>query len=146
MGELLYTHRGFSLAGAASAMPAAPAMCPAAGYRASGTHTIPLGCKTDAPFHILWDILRCWVQDHPVKGADPESAGVPACLTLRAALYLGCPTLGWTVSSLSTRFQLWVCLRLLSAAGRLMAKQPESRPIFRACLRSCSGHSADQAA
>ena len=62
----------------ASAMPAAPAVCPAAGYRASGTHTIPLGCKTDAPFHILWDILRCWVQDHPVKGADPESAGVPA--------------------------------------------------------------------
>lgn len=69
-----------------SAVPAAPAVCLAAGYRASGTHTIPLGCKTDAPFHILWDILRCWVQDHPVKGADPESAGVPARLTLRAAL------------------------------------------------------------
>ena len=38
-----------------------------AGYRASPTHCTPLGVKTDAPWHVVWDILRCWVKDHPVK-------------------------------------------------------------------------------
>jgi len=38
-----------------------------AGYRVSGTHASPLGLKTDAPAGVLWDILRCWVREHPVK-------------------------------------------------------------------------------
>jgi tRNA (guanine26-N2/guanine27-N2)-dimethyltransferase len=37
------------------------------GYRVSGTHCNPLGIKTDAPWNVIWDILRCWVRDHPVK-------------------------------------------------------------------------------
>ncbi|WMV19050.1 hypothetical protein MTR67_012435 [Solanum verrucosum] len=32
-----------------------------AGYRTSGTHVNPLGLKTDAPMHTIWDIMRCWV-------------------------------------------------------------------------------------
>lgn len=38
-----------------------------AGYRASPTHCIPTGIKTDAPWSVIWDILRCWVKQHPVK-------------------------------------------------------------------------------
>ena len=43
-----------------------------AGYRVSGTHCNPLGIKTDAPWNVIWDILRCWVRDHPVK-PNPDS-------------------------------------------------------------------------
>lgn len=34
-----------------------------AGYRISSTHVNPLGLKTDAPWDVIWDIMRCWV--HP---------------------------------------------------------------------------------
>ncbi len=33
-----------------------------AGYRVSGSHACPLAVKTDAPPHVVWDILRCWVK------------------------------------------------------------------------------------
>lgn len=33
----------------------------------SGTHANPLGMKTDAPWDVIWDIMRAWVVDHPVK-------------------------------------------------------------------------------
>ena len=33
----------------------------------SSTHANPLGTKTDAPFEVIWDIMRAWVKDHPVK-------------------------------------------------------------------------------
>lgn len=47
-----------------------------AGYRASGTHACALGLKTDAPPSVLWDILRCWVAEHPVKdGRDASQPG-----------------------------------------------------------------------
>ena len=39
----------------------------ATGYRVSGTHANPLGMKTDAPWDVIWDIMRAWVADHPVK-------------------------------------------------------------------------------
>jgi hypothetical protein len=32
-----------------------------AGYRISSTHVNPLGLKSDAPWDVIWDILRCWV-------------------------------------------------------------------------------------
>lgn len=43
------------------------------GYRASGTHANPLGIKTDAPPSLLWDVLRVWVKDHPIKPQPVES-------------------------------------------------------------------------
>lgn len=46
-----------------------------AGYRISGTHANPLGLKTDAPMEILWDIMRCWVKDHPVKETQGDTPG-----------------------------------------------------------------------
>ena len=51
------------------------AHCLPAGYRVSSTHANPLGVKTNAPFSAVWDIIRCWVQDHPVKGHDADSYG-----------------------------------------------------------------------
>ena len=41
--------------------------CVSTGYRVSSTHANPLGTKTDAPFEVVWDIMRAWVKDHPVK-------------------------------------------------------------------------------
>ncbi len=49
------------------------------GYRVSSTHANPLGVKTDAPFSAVWDIIRCWVQDHPVKGHEADSYGKLPC-------------------------------------------------------------------
>ncbi|KAJ7974284.1 tRNA (guanine(26)-N(2))-dimethyltransferase [Quillaja saponaria] len=46
-----------------------------AGYRISGTHVNPLGLKSDAPMDVIWDIMRCWVKNHPVKSQPLEQAG-----------------------------------------------------------------------
>lgn len=29
--------------------------------------------KTDAPPHVLWDIMRCWVKQHPGKAPEEGS-------------------------------------------------------------------------
>ena len=31
------------------------------GYRVSISHANANAIKTDAPHHVLWDIMRCWV-------------------------------------------------------------------------------------
>lgn len=46
-----------------------------AGYRTSGCHADPLALKTDAPMHVIWDIMRCWVKTHPVKPQSEDSPG-----------------------------------------------------------------------
>eukprot|EP00252_Welwitschia_mirabilis_P024824 TRINITY_DN7513_c0_g1_i1.p1 TRINITY_DN7513_c0_g1~~TRINITY_DN7513_c0_g1_i1.p1 ORF type:complete len:377 (+),score=65.80 TRINITY_DN7513_c0_g1_i1:108-1133(+) len=46
-----------------------------AGYRVSGTHTNPIAVKTDAPMHVIWDIMRCWIKAHPVKAQAPDQPG-----------------------------------------------------------------------
>ncbi|KAJ9683052.1 hypothetical protein PVL29_018865 [Vitis rotundifolia] len=46
-----------------------------AGYRISGTHVNPLGMKSDAPMDVIWDIMRCWVKNHPVKAQQPDQSG-----------------------------------------------------------------------
>ncbi|XP_047980587.1 probable tRNA (guanine(26)-N(2))-dimethyltransferase 2 [Salvia hispanica] len=46
-----------------------------AGYRISGSHASSLAMKTDAPMDVIWDIMRCWVKSHPVKGQSPDLAG-----------------------------------------------------------------------
>jgi tRNA (guanine26-N2/guanine27-N2)-dimethyltransferase len=46
-----------------------------AGYRVSPAHCNPLAIKTDAPAETLWDILRCWVKEHPVKGQAAKTPG-----------------------------------------------------------------------
>ncbi|XP_068656269.1 tRNA (guanine(26)-N(2))-dimethyltransferase 1-like [Aristolochia californica] len=46
-----------------------------AGYRISGSHVNPLAMKTDAPMEVIWDIMRCWVKNHPVKAQPPDQSG-----------------------------------------------------------------------
>lgn len=45
-----------------------------AGYRVSGSHASPLALKTDAPSQLMWDVMRCWVEEHPVN-SDPNTPG-----------------------------------------------------------------------
>ncbi|KAG9439165.1 hypothetical protein H6P81_019330 [Aristolochia fimbriata] len=45
------------------------------GYRISGSHVNPLAMKTDAPMEVIWDIMRCWVKNHPVKAQPPDQSG-----------------------------------------------------------------------
>lgn len=49
------------------------------GYRVSLSHANANAIKTDAPHHVLWDIMRCWVQQNPVKA---HSASSPATAIL----------------------------------------------------------------
>lgn len=44
-----------------------------AGYRVSDTHACPTAIKTDAPWSVVWDVIRCWVKDHPGKVHPPDS-------------------------------------------------------------------------
>lgn len=37
------------------------------GYRVSLSHCAPNSVKTDAPQSLIWDIIRTWVQTHPVN-------------------------------------------------------------------------------
>lgn len=46
-----------------------------AGYRISGSHVNPLGLKSDAPMDVIWDIMRCWIKNHPVKPQPPDQSG-----------------------------------------------------------------------
>ncbi|KAJ0407756.1 hypothetical protein P43SY_009093 [Pythium insidiosum] len=38
-----------------------------AGYEASQFHKVPDAIKTNAPNHVMWDIMRCWVKKHPLN-------------------------------------------------------------------------------
>lgn len=52
-----------------------------AGYRASTAHCNPLGVKTDAPWSVVWDVMRCWVAEHPVKSVKADTYGACSCIT-----------------------------------------------------------------
>ena len=36
-----------------------------AGYRVSAYHKEPNAVKTDAPNHVVWDVVRAWCKEHP---------------------------------------------------------------------------------
>ena len=46
----------------------------------SGYHKEPVAIKTDAPDHVVWDIMRAWIEKNPLK-KDPEE-GSPAAAIL----------------------------------------------------------------
>ncbi|ETV88111.1 N2,N2-dimethylguanosine tRNA methyltransferase, variant 1 [Aphanomyces astaci] len=37
-----------------------------AGYNVSQSHKVPEAVKTNAPNHVVWDIMRSWVKKHPI--------------------------------------------------------------------------------
>lgn len=55
-----------------------------AGYRVSSQHKEPRAFKTDAPPEVMWDIMRCWVQKHPV-GPRGQKESSPAAKILAKA-------------------------------------------------------------
>ncbi len=59
-----------------------------AGFRVSSTHANALGIKTDAPMSVIWDIMRCWIRDHPIKAHPPDTYGA-ASLPLSLAVGVG---------------------------------------------------------
>lgn len=60
-----------------------------AGYRVSFTHALAGGLKTDAPYSVVWDILRQWiVQEHKgeiSKNLKPGSPGTSIVKSLETA-------------------------------------------------------------
>ncbi|XP_037420405.1 probable tRNA (guanine(26)-N(2))-dimethyltransferase 1 [Triticum dicoccoides] len=46
-----------------------------AGYQISSSRCNPLGLKSDAPWDVIWDIMRCWVKNHPIKEQPRDSPG-----------------------------------------------------------------------
>lgn len=44
-----------------------------AGYRVSQAHASPHGFKTDAPSHVIWDIMRAWNKENPTKRTNTNS-------------------------------------------------------------------------
>jgi tRNA (guanine26-N2/guanine27-N2)-dimethyltransferase len=44
-----------------------------AGYRVSGYHKDPEAIKTDAPNHVVWDIMRAWCKDNPPKPSSKKA-------------------------------------------------------------------------
>jgi tRNA (guanine26-N2/guanine27-N2)-dimethyltransferase len=52
-------------------MPSNPAFKSALvrlGYSVSLTHTEPTGIKTDAPAHVIWDIMKKWIEQQKAAG------------------------------------------------------------------------------
>ncbi|KAL3904134.1 MAG: hypothetical protein SGILL_010187 [Bacillariaceae sp.] len=51
-----------------------------AGFKVSGYHKEPVAIKTDAPDHVVWDIMRAWIEKNPLQKAPEE--GSPAAMIL----------------------------------------------------------------
>jgi hypothetical protein len=47
------------------------------GHRVSISHCDANAIKTDAPHHVVWDIMRTWVAANPVKYISPHSPAAP---------------------------------------------------------------------
>ena len=54
-------------------------------YRLSNFHDEPLAVKTDAPTSFIWDIMRCWVQRHPITAKAAETPGARILATAPTA-------------------------------------------------------------
>ncbi|XP_011871745.1 PREDICTED: probable tRNA (guanine(26)-N(2))-dimethyltransferase [Vollenhovia emeryi] len=54
-----------------------------AGYKVSYSHASKISIKTDAPNDVVWDIVRAWEKEHPVK-REKLAADSPAARILNA--------------------------------------------------------------
>lgn len=51
-------------------------------YRVSAFHKDSNAIKTDAPNEVVWDIMRCWVQKHPLNKKRVEAEKSPGTMIL----------------------------------------------------------------
>ncbi|XP_043266023.1 probable tRNA (guanine(26)-N(2))-dimethyltransferase [Colletes gigas] len=56
-----------------------------AGYNVSYSHANKISIKTDAPNEVIWDIVRTWEKDHPIK-RDKLQNNSPAMNILNASI------------------------------------------------------------
>lgn len=57
-----------------------------AGYKVSGYHKDPTAVKTDAPGHVVWDIMRAWVEHNPLKKKPAEGSAAEKILATKHTL------------------------------------------------------------
>ncbi|OEU11555.1 N2,N2-dimethylguanosine tRNA methyltransferase, partial [Fragilariopsis cylindrus CCMP1102] len=57
-----------------------------AGYKVSGYHKEPGAIKTDAPGHVIWDIMRAWVDKNPLKKKPAEGSATFKILAMERKL------------------------------------------------------------
>ncbi len=57
-----------------------------AGYKVSGYHKEPSAVKTDAPGHVVWDIMRAWVEENPLKKKPAEGSTAEKILAIERTL------------------------------------------------------------
>ncbi|XP_031843066.1 tRNA (guanine(26)-N(2))-dimethyltransferase [Nomia melanderi] len=51
-----------------------------AGYKVSYSHANKISIKTDAPHQVIWDIVRTWEKDHPIKRDKLPSDSPALCI------------------------------------------------------------------
>lgn len=44
------------------------------GYKVSQSHAMVQAIKTDAPSHVVWDVIRQWCKENPQKGEISETS------------------------------------------------------------------------
>uniref|UniRef100_A0A7S0TBB0 tRNA (guanine(26)-N(2))-dimethyltransferase n=1 Tax=Pseudo-nitzschia delicatissima TaxID=44447 RepID=A0A7S0TBB0_9STRA len=57
-----------------------------AGYKVSGYHKDPTAVKTDAPGRVVWDIMRAWVEENPLKKKPTEGSAAEKILAIERTL------------------------------------------------------------
>lgn len=57
-----------------------------AGYKVSGYHKDPNAVKTDAPGHVVWDIMRAWVEENPLQKKPAEGSVAEKILAIDRTL------------------------------------------------------------
>ena len=57
-----------------------------AGYKVSGYHKEPSAIKTDAPGHVVWDIMRDWVEKNALKKTPAEGSTAAKILATERTL------------------------------------------------------------
>jgi tRNA (guanine26-N2/guanine27-N2)-dimethyltransferase len=57
-----------------------------AGYKVSGYHKEPTAIKTDAPDQVVWDVMRAWVERHPLKKDPPEDSATAKILAKKKSI------------------------------------------------------------
>merc|ERR1712176_1072473 len=64
-----------------------------AGYKVSGYHKDPSAVKTDAPSNIVWDIMRAWMEQNPLKKKPKEGSAAEKILGIERTL----KEVDWTI-------------------------------------------------
>jgi tRNA (guanine26-N2/guanine27-N2)-dimethyltransferase len=57
-----------------------------AGYNVSGYHKEPNSVKTDAPDHVVWDIMRAWAAKNPPKNPPQEDSAAAKILAKKSTI------------------------------------------------------------